>query len=171
VADDDGTGQGTQNECDETNNIHWYAYITGPEGPDLTVPLVDASGTTTDPKTLTIQGTVTAQIHNQGSTAVSSQTRLPKSPRLRKSSQSTGDFDVTFFEDLDGDAAYTPGTDNILGQTTHSGSLAPGATVTVEATVSGQVQFLGSPLWAYADSGDVIPELDETNNLNNPSAR
>ncbi|MFQ5858024.1 MAG: FG-GAP-like repeat-containing protein, partial [Anaerolineae bacterium] len=171
VADDDGTGAGTQNECDEANNIHWYQYITGPEGPDLTVPVVDASGTSTDPRTLTIEGTVTAQIQNQGSTAVSSQTRLPKSQRLRKSFQSTGDFDVTFFEDLDGDEAYTPGVDNVLGQAAHTGGLAPGATTIVVAAISGQVQFLGSPLWAFADSGNAIVELDETNNLNHTATQ
>ncbi|MFQ5857870.1 MAG: FG-GAP-like repeat-containing protein, partial [Anaerolineae bacterium] len=170
VADDDGTGQGTANECDETNNIHWRQYITGPEGPDLVIPLVDAGGTSTDPRTLAIQGMATAQIENQGSTAVFSQysgeTRLPKSRRLRKSPESAGAFDVTFFEDVDRNSAYTPGTDNVLGQTTHAGGLNPGATISVTAAISGQVQFLGSPLWAFADSGEVIAELDETNNLN-----
>ncbi|MFQ5859549.1 MAG: CARDB domain-containing protein, partial [Anaerolineae bacterium] len=162
VADDDDA----YTECNEANNVHWYQYITGAEGPDLVVPLVDASGTTTDPQTLTIQGTATAQIANQGSTAVSSQTRLPKSQRLRKSPESTGDFDVTFFEDLDGDGAYTSGTDNTLGQATHTGGLTPGATINVTASISGSVRFVGSPLWAFADSSDAVPELDESNNLN-----
>jgi hypothetical protein len=148
VADDDGAGTGTQNECDETNNTHWYQYITGPAGPDLTVPLLDGSGAGTDPRTLALDGPVSAQIVNQGSTAA------------------VGDFDVTFFEDVDGDSAYTPGSDNVLGQTTYSGGLAPGATISVTASISGSVRFVGSPLWAFADSGDAIPELDETNNLN-----
>ncbi len=153
AANDNGTGQGPVDECDETNNIHWRQYITGPEGPDLLVPLVDASGTSTDPHTLTIQGTVTAQVKNQGTTAAGD------------------DFDVTFFEDVDGDETYSPGVDNVLGQVTHTGGLAPGVTVTVEAFVGGQVQFLGSPLWAFADSGDVIAELDETNNLNHTATQ
>ncbi|MFQ5596286.1 MAG: FG-GAP-like repeat-containing protein, partial [Anaerolineae bacterium] len=144
VADDDVA----YDECNEANNVHWYQYITGPEGPDLTVPLLDGSSASTDPRTLAIDGTVSAQIANQGSTAA------------------TGDFDVTFFEDVDGNNAYSSGIDNVLGQTTISGGLAPGATVSVEAAVSGTVRFVGSPLWAFADSGDTIPELDEGNNLN-----
>src|SRR6185295_8764153 len=49
--------------------------------------------------------------------------------------------------------------------TTPNPQLPAGASLTVPVAVAGEVSFRDAPLWAFVDSGAVIPEVDETNNL------
>lgn len=117
---------------------------------DLAVLSVDASGASTDPQALALTGEVAVELTNLGTDGASG-------------------YDVAIFEDRDGDEAFTPATDNLLG-TAAGASLAPGGTATVPFPVSGTVLFRDNWLFAFADSGEVLDELDETNNVDH-SAR
>ena len=75
------------------------------------------------------------------------------------------DFTVLFFEDHDGNGAYDPGTDLLLGIGTVMDPLAPDEEVLVPGLIDATLLFSGSPIHAWADSDDVIVESDETNNL------
>ncbi len=115
---------------------------------DLTVASVDASGVTGDWQALTISGTVAATVKNVGDGDV------------------TSPFEVTFFEDYTFDGKFDPGSDNILGTATVNG-LAAGASTTVTADVRGSVLFRDNLIYAFADSGNIVPESDEQNNYAN----
>jgi len=147
-----GTGAGTQNECDETNNTHHQLVDTNIIGPDLVVSALDPTGTTTDPQALTIVGDVTVQIKNQGNRDV------------------TEPFEITLFEDTDQDGIFTDGADNVLGQRTYYSTLAIGQSVQLPIAVAGNVLFRDNLIYAFADSQGVIAELDETNNYNQTGA-
>jgi predicted GH43/DUF377 family glycosyl hydrolase len=116
--------------------------------PDLTVISIDRSLLSTDNQILTISGTISADIENQGDAATAT------------------NFDIAFFEDSNGNGAYE-GSDNLLGSTTYSGVLDPGVYTTVSASVSGSVLFRDNLIYTFVDSGNVIVENDETNNLRN----
>src|SRR6185503_7846222 len=73
-------------------------------------------------------------------------------------------FTVTFFEDLDGDGLLDTFTDNVLGSATQQG-IDGNTTLSIEAEVSGTLQFAGNLTYAFADSSDVLVESDETNNI------
>jgi hypothetical protein len=111
--------------------------------PDVAV--VDVVAPAVIGNTLTVSGTATADLTNLGG-------------------QFTKTFTVAFFEDRDGDGAYDALADNLLGTTTRAG-LGAGETVTVAASVSGQVEFAGNLVHAWADTTDELLEPDETNNL------
>lgn len=113
------------------------------ERPDLLAVSVDASGLTVDGQTLAAGGTVSGQVTNGGGTAAA--------------------FEATFFEDRDGDGGFDPAVDGLLG-TTAVASLNPGQTATASAAVSGSVQFAGSPVHVFVDSGRAVAETDESNN-------
>ncbi len=111
--------------------------------PDLSPTSVDVSGLTVDGQTLAAGGTVSVQVTNGGGAA--------------------GAFDVTFFEDRDGDGVLDPAADGLLG-TAAIASLGAGETTTAAAAVSGGVQFAGSPVHVLVDSGRTVAETDESNN-------
>ena len=114
--------------------------------PDLAIPALDRGGTTTDFQALTISGEVVVELANLGSQPV------------------TAPFEVTIFEDSNGDGVFTQGLDNRLGQETHSGALAAGQTLPFTVQVSGNILFRDTLLYAFVDSSSVIAETDETNN-------
>ncbi|GEM_PF-1525877 len=120
--------------------------IFNPGQIDLTPTDVDASGLTTDAAALAVAGTVHVQVQNRGPSALA------------------GAFDVLAFEDRNGNLAFDRGIDTELGTQRFVGNIASGASVTVDVTVSGIVQFLDKPIAVFVDSGNVIAELDETNN-------
>ncbi len=116
--------------------------------PDLEVSNVDTSGVTGDWQALTIAGNVSADVTNSGD------------------ADASGVFTITFFEDTDNSGDFDAGTDNVLVSTT-TADLAAGASVTVTAAVAGSVLFRENLIYAFADSGDVIAESAEDNNLSN----
>jgi RHS repeat-associated protein len=114
---------------------------------DLTADQVDQAGLSYDGQGLTVSGTITARVSNNGSADV-------KKP-----------FDVLFYEDRNGNNTFEPGTDNILGKTTVTDPIAAGTSVNVAATLSGPILFTNNRIWAFVDSGQVIAETNENNNL------
>ncbi len=112
--------------------------------PDLTVPSVDVSTVITDPSTLTVTGTATAAVNNAGLGGTGS------------------GFDVRFFEDSDGDGAFSAG-DTVLSSTS-AGPIAGGQSANVSATVAGSVLFGGNLIYAFVDSQGAVDESDESNN-------
>ncbi len=115
--------------------------------PDLAVPGVDASQTQLNLESLALSGDVLVRLENRGTLEV------------------TTPFEVTVFEDTNGDGLWTPGTDNLLGQQTYSAPLAAGQTVPFAVPVSGTVTFRGNRILAVADSAGVVDELSETNSV------
>src|SRR6185312_4913860 len=66
--------------------------------PDLAIPALDTSGVATDLATLALTGSLGVTVTNQGGLDV------------------TSPFTVTVFEDSDGDRAFDPAADRVLGQ-------------------------------------------------------
>jgi hypothetical protein len=120
------------------------------EAIDLQPTSLDASGVTTDPQTLAESGIVHVTVHNNG-------------PDTYQSSVA-GVFDALVFEDRNGDGTYEPGVDNELGDATFAGTLAAGASTTLDVSVSGILQFRDDPLHVVVDSTNTIVETDKTNN-------
>jgi hypothetical protein len=113
---------------------------------DLAVTSVDQSGLTFDGQLLTVAGTITATVANQGPGDL------------------TDPFDVRFFEDRNGNTTFEAGTDNALGSTRFAGVLVAGASTLVTAALSDFVLFAGNVVYAQVDSGNAIVESDESNN-------
>ncbi len=114
---------------------------------DLTVGEIDSSDLEFDGQSLAVTGRISATIVNQGDIDI------------------TDPFEVLFFEDRDLDEQFTPGVDNVLGNTRVSDPFADGQRTTVHATLAGNVLFSGNRVWVYVDSKNDIAEIDETNNL------
>ncbi|MCI0575506.1 MAG: tandem-95 repeat protein [Chloroflexi bacterium] len=117
--------------------------------PDLTVPAVATGPAAIDPQTLIANGDAAVQLQNAGNAALAEP------------------FTVTLFEDSNGNGAFSPGADNMLGQGVYNSTLAIGQAVTFTVPLAGSVSFRDNPIYAYADSDEIIAELNENNNLNN----
>ena len=148
AADDDGNRKGGVSETSEENNVFDSGLaLTASSGlPDLTVVLVTGASAVVDAQTLEVSGVAFADVRKQGDAS------------------SVGSVDVVFFEDTDLDGGYTVGADTLLGTTT-SGAQSAGATERVSAALSGFLSFADAPVSAFVDSGDVVAESDETNNV------
>jgi large repetitive protein len=116
-------------------------------GPDLVPIKIDLTDTITNPQTLAISGTAHVTFLNRGDDKI------------------TTPLNVIIFEDRDGDGKYTAGVDNLLGTAANSMTIWPGGANEMDIPLTGTVKFLHSPLYAFVDSGDVIKEQDETNNV------
>lgn len=116
---------------------------------DLTIESVDDAGVVVDGQSLEVSGVAGATIANAGTTAVA----VP--------------FDVTFFEDTNGNQLFDPEADTLLGTSEVTEPLAAGATRVISADLSGVVLFSSSPIWGFVDSGGVVTETNENNNLAN----
>jgi RHS repeat-associated protein len=114
--------------------------------PNLTPGPVDDSALVIDGQTLAVSGTLSVPVSNPSPTAVSAP------------------FAVVFFEDRNGDAAYQPGTDALVGQGVVSG-LSAGETRVLGATASGSLLFQGNVVYAFVDSGQEIAEANEADNV------
>ena len=114
---------------------------------DLMVQQVDTSALIVDGQTLTVSGSLSAEITNIGSEGASRP------------------FKIIFFEDRNGNGNFDEATDILLGSTIQN-DLPAGAAVTVTLSASGQFLFTGNLVYAFVDSEDVISETDETNNIN-----
>jgi hypothetical protein len=113
--------------------------------PDLVVDSVVPPAL--DGNTLTVSGTASAAVTNNGGAFEDT-------------------FSVTFFEDRNGNGTLETAVDGVLGIGSHMGML-DGETVSVDAAVSGTVQFASNITYAFADSGSEITESDENNNYGN----
>ncbi len=130
---------------------------TSPEGiadpptdqADLTISEIQTNGVVYDGQQLSVAGTISARITNEGSADV------------------INPFDVLFFEDLDGDRNYTAAVDNALGGAV-VGGLSTGQSVPVSAQLSGHMAFVGNVIWGFVDSGSTVVETREDNNLARP---
>jgi len=116
---------------------------------DLRITGLSTGGVVTDGQALTIGGFLGVTIGNEGTTPVSTP------------------YTVTVFEDGNLNGAFDPGTDAVLGTVLETAPLAAGASVVRNVPLSGSVMFKGNLLYVFADSGNVITESDETNNLAN----
>ncbi|MCA9167614.1 MAG: hypothetical protein KDB23_08095, partial [Planctomycetales bacterium] len=116
---------------------------------DLRIGRIVASSLAFDRQTLAVHGDVSATVFNAGS------------------SPTSHGFNVTFFEDLNGNQVFDANVDNPLGSTRVRSQLSGYEYRDVSASVSGKVQFAETLIYAFVDSGN---ELDETNELNNVAA-
>ena len=158
VADDFGGLIGTVSESDEDNNAFDSGLsLVGASGAglaDLAISSVDTTALDVDSSTLDVTGTLAATVRNQGEQAVS------------------GPFDVVFFEDANANGTYEPGVDVELGVALVDGAttLDVGASVAAVASASGTVLFAGNLIYAFADSGLVVTESNEANNVSSSGA-
>ncbi len=112
---------------------------------DLTVASVESSTLDVDCQTLRANGAVSATVENVGGVPA-------------------GAFAVQFFEDRNSNGVFDAGVDGALGLATVP-SLGAGEQTVVQATADGHVRFPGSPVYAFADVGNLVLETDETNNV------
>lgn len=117
-----------------------------PSNADLIIKDLVTSALFYNGQLLTISGTISATVTNQGTDAVNSP------------------FSVLFFEDLNGNQRYDSGIDNALGSTQVAALLSAGQSVPVTAQLSGHVQFSSNVIWGFVDSSSVVAESDEANN-------
>ena len=117
--------------------------------PDLRITTLNTANVVTNGQTLAIGGSLGFSIANDGTTAVSAP------------------FTVTVFEDRNFNGVFNPGTDTVLGTLQETTSIAPGSSVARNVPLSGTLLFKGNLLYVFADSGNVIAESNETNNLAN----
>lgn len=127
--------------------LQQYRVLVLAQGVDFAVANVDASAVTTNTQTLIIEGTVQVEIQNRGGNLF------------------TGSFATLLFEDRNNNGTYESNTDNLLGTGRFNGSIASNTTAPLDVRVSGVVLFRDNAIYALVDSGNQIPELDETNNL------
>lgn len=117
-----------------------------PDAPraDLAPGTVDVSAFQVDPQALAATGSLSTTVSNSGA-------------------GHAGAFEVTFFEDRDGNGTLDAGTDEVLG-VAGVPELPSGQAALAMAPVSGTVLFAGNVVHAFVDSGDDVAEDDETNN-------
>jgi hypothetical protein len=118
---------------------------------DLTIGDLATNALVCDGQALTVSGTISATVENQGPDAID----VP--------------FSVLFFEDLNINQAYDSGIDNILGSTQVTTPFAAGPSVPVTAQLSGHVQFSGNVIWGFVDSRNEVAETVQANNLERSS--
>lgn len=112
------------------------------------VPISVAAGLSTDAQALTASGTASVTVKNFGYLTA------------------TAPFSVTFFDDTNEDGQYTAGVDTVLGVATVNEDLPGNAQTLVTAPVAGSVLFRDNLVWAFVDSGNVVPEgAREDNNV------
>ncbi|MBK5256725.1 MAG: hypothetical protein JJE39_11890, partial [Vicinamibacteria bacterium] len=112
---------------------------------DLTTTALDATGVTYDAASLAILGSALVTVADLSGVGQP----LP--------------FDVTVFEDRDGNGRFEVATDILLGRSTVAG-LAASATVVVAVPLSGNVLFAGNIIHAAVDALGVVAETNEANN-------
>ena len=138
-------------ECREENN---EAHIPAPYvKPDLTVTGVDRTGMTTDLITLSITGSVDADIQNIGNLA------------------SGGAAELLAFYDVNHSGVYEAGTDTVLGtKQVPDLSVGVNATASYSIAVSGSLPFRDAAINVWVDSQEQLTEFDETNNTGTSSS-
>lgn len=124
--------------------------VSTPLGPqiDLQPTHIDMSNAVVDSQTLAYSGTVRVYLSNNGSDAVP----IP--------------FTLSLFVDANYDGAFsTNDADYVVGYGVFpTGFLANGSGY-VDMTVVGRAPFKDSPLYAFVDSQNVVPEYNKLNNI------
>lgn len=119
--------------------------------PDLTVTAVSRTAAPTDPNTLIVSGTLSADVANIGTaTAPAGITTLA-------------------FYDVNKNNLFDTG-DVILGSATTSIEIAVNATVPLAIPVQGALPFRDAPIHVFIDSVQSVVELKETNNVNSTAS-
>ncbi|MBF0449516.1 MAG: VCBS repeat-containing protein [Candidatus Magnetomorum sp.] len=113
---------------------------------DLEPGQIDLSNLNVDPETLEVKGTVTLNIINQGTRAV------------------TDDFLITLFEDQNQNNQLDP-TDPVIANQTVTDGPEGKDSITVPVLVDGKVSFRDNIIFVMIDPLNTIPERNETNNL------
>jgi RHS repeat-associated protein len=116
------------------------------EPADLVVAGVDDTGLNFNSVDLSVSGSMSVDIRNLG-------TGLVYEP-----------FKVSIFEDRNYSGAYELGFDVLLGSSERS-ALGAGDQASISIPLSGDIQFPGSPLYAWVDSENDVIEVNETNNI------
>ena len=136
---------GVPNELDPSDDTDVHV-LPIPQDADLAVVTVGTDAMVTDPQSLEVSGHATIDFENLGLSTLSAS------------------FEVTVFEDLDGDGVLS-GADAVLGSAPYSAGLAPGEVASLAVPLSGATLFLDNRLFVFLDSADQVAELDETNNV------
>jgi hypothetical protein len=130
-------------ELDYTNDRATRAYVVNgtSTGPQISLDdssAIDLSELVSDPATLVVSGSVRVGI------------------------STTASCTVSVFEDVDGDRAYDPEVDTLLG----SSILPPSQSAAdIQIPVQATVRFVPAHLMLYLDSTNSFAETDETNNF------
>ncbi|TGO03143.1 hypothetical protein PN36_12095 [Candidatus Thiomargarita nelsonii] len=114
---------------------------------DLVIEQLDKTATQTEPQSLIVSGTITAQIKNIGTENTLSNTNL------------------LAFYDIDLNSKYEETTDLTLGQATLENPLAVEETATVDITLAGELPFRDAPIHVWLDNTQTVVESDEENNI------
>ncbi len=137
-------------EMNETNNTAYVPItITAPQGPDLTISVIDTTNLLTDTQTIQISGSIDITLENIGN------------------QDTVSALTITAFEDLNENEILDAGIDNILGNIDYLNNLASQVTDNITMALTGNILFRDNLIYVFADSSNVIEELDETNNLRN----
>ena len=124
--------------------------VTTPLGPqlDLEPTHVAMTNVVVDSQTLALSGGVTVYFRNNGTDPVP----VP--------------FSVSVFVDADTDGTYSTNADRVIAFGTFPAGLPAGGQGWIVFTnLSGQALFKDSPLYAFVDSENVVPEYNEANNI------
>jgi hypothetical protein len=119
----------------------------GPDLPDLMISQVDNRPSLTDTQTLGLDGEVAVTFGNAGNTLIA------------------GAFEVLLFADRNGNGTYDGGSDITLGSAVYANGLDAGQFVTQAIEIDGTALFRDDLIYAFVDSGQVVAEADETNNI------
>jgi hypothetical protein len=114
--------------------------------PDLLVE-VDNTAVQTEPQTLAVSGSITAQVNNAGTAPTSAQTTL------------------LAFYDVDLKGIYDKDADITLGQAVLEKALAVAESATVDIALAGELPFRDAPINVWVDNAQTVVESDEQNNV------
>jgi len=114
--------------------------------PDLLVE-VDNTAVQTEPQTLAVSGSITAQINNAGTAPTSGHTTL------------------LAFYDVDLNGIYDKEADVTLGEAVLENALAVEESATVDIALAGELPFRDAPINVWVDNAQTVVESDEQNNV------
>jgi hypothetical protein len=114
--------------------------------PDLVVE-VDNTAVQTEPQTLAVSGSITAQVNNAGTAPTSAQTTL------------------LAFYDIDLNGVYDNEADITLGQAVLEKALAVAESATIEIALAGELPFRDASINVWVDNAQTVVESDEKNNV------
>ncbi|MGH1429411.1 MAG: Ig-like domain-containing protein, partial [Arenicella sp.] len=115
--------------------------------PDLTITEVDSESVTTDPQTMETSGSLSFTVNNQGAVTVNEA------------------LSAIAFYDENRNNQYDPGLDPVLGSLNITDEITLNTEQNYSLTVSGNLPFRDAPIHVLVDSGLVIVESIESNNI------
>ena len=132
-----------------SNDQAFTLVVTTPLGPqlDLAPTHIFLTNVVVESQTLALSGSVRVYLRNNGTDTVP----VP--------------FTVTLFVDANNDGAFDTNIDRVVGQGNFPAGLPAAQETWIELGVSGQALFKDSPISAFIDSQNVVPEYNEANNI------